>query len=189
MSLKTFENLVNAFIGESQARNKYNYYSKIAVKEGFIEISKKFLEISEQELVHAKRIYEFIQDFRKNGDVKVNLDIDTSSLIYGNTKENLEAAISGESHEYQEMYPEYANIAESEGFEKIANRLRAIAKAEENHKEIFSNFLENIKNNTVFKKEKEIYWVCQECGYIHYGYEAPEVCPSCNHPRDYFKTR
>ncbi len=189
MSIKTFENLVNAFIGESQARNKYNYYSKIARKEGFVEISNKFLEISEQELVHAKRIYEHIQDFRKEEDIKISLDIDTSSLVYGSTIENLKAAIAGESHEYQEMYPDFASVAESEGYEKIANRLRAIAKAEQNHKEIFSNFLENIKNNSIFKKEKEVCWVCQECGYIHFDYEAPELCPSCNHPRDYFKLR
>jgi rubrerythrin len=189
MSKKTFENLVNAFIGESQARNKYTYYSKIAIKEGFVEISNKFLEISEQELVHAKRIYEYIQDFRKSEDIKINLEIDTSSLVYGNTIENLKAAIAGESHEYQEMYPEYANIAESEGFDKIANRLRAIAKAEENHKEIFNSFLESIENNNVFKKEKEVYWVCQECGYLHYGYEAPETCPSCDHPQAYFKLK
>lgn len=189
MSKKTFENLVNAFIGESQARNKYSYYSKIARKEGFVEISNKFLEISEQESVHAKRIYEFIQDFRKEEDIKVNLEVNTSDLVYGSTSENLKAAIAGESHEYQEMYPEFASVAEEEGYEKIANRLIAIAKAEENHKEIFSTFLENIKNNSVFKKEKETYWVCQECGYVHYGYEAPENCPSCDHPQAYFKVR
>ncbi|MCF7795712.1 rubrerythrin family protein [Patescibacteria group bacterium] len=189
MAKKTFENLVNAFIGESQARNKYSYYSKIAKKEGFVEIFNKFLEISEQESVHAKRIYEFIQDFRKDEDIKVDLKVDTSSLVYGSTSENLKAAIAGESHEYQEMYPEFAEIAESEGYSKIADRLRAIAKAEENHKEIFSNFLENIENNSVFKKNEEIYWVCQECGYIHYGNEAPELCPSCNHPQAYFKVR
>ncbi len=186
---ETIKNLTKAFIGESQARNRYTIYSKIAKKEGFEQISAVFNETAEQEREHAKWLFRMINDLKKKSDkewnpVEVTAD---SPNTFGCTSENLKAAIDGENYEHTEMYPEFADTAEKEGFPEIAKRLRSIAKAESHHEQRYAKLLKEVENDTVFKKEKKIYWVCRKCGYIHEGEEPPETCPSCSHPKAYFQ--
>jgi len=185
---KTLENLTKAFIGESQARNRYTYYAKVARKEGFEQIGELFQITADNEKEHAKREFEHIQELKKEigGDleeVKVEAEAPTT---YGTTAENLKAAIAGEKYEYSEMYPEFAKVAEEEGLDKIAARFRAIAKAEEHHEERFKKLLEVVESGTAFQKAKEVWWVCMECGYVHFGTEAPKMCPSCDHEQSYY---
>lgn len=188
---KTIKNLTQAFIGESQARNRYAFYAKIAQKEGFEQIAGIFLEISEQEKVHAKRLFEHIQELK--GKTKDNLEeIKVEAVaptIYGNTEENLKAAIAGEKYEYTEMYPDFAKIAKKEGLIKIANRFRSIAESEKHHEERYKKLFREVKSGTVFKKKKKIEWVCRECGYIYFGKQPPIKCPSCDHPRSYYQVK
>ena len=185
---KTIENLTKAFIGESQARNRYTFYAQQAKKEGYEQIASVFLETAEQEKTHAKRLFELIQALNKQGlnEIKVEASAPT---IYGNTTENLKASIAGENYEYTEMYPAFAKIAEQEGLTDIAKRLRAIAKAEEHHEERYKKLLSQVEEGTVFKKDKETVWVCRECGYVHIGNEAPEKCPACDHPQAYYQVK
>ncbi len=188
---KTLQNLIKAFIGESQARNRYSFYAKIAKKEGYEQIAAIFLETAEQEKVHAKRLFEHIQELKekigeKIDEIKVEIDAPT---VYGNTAENLKAAVAGENYEHTVMYPEFAKIAEEEGLINIAARLRAIAKAEEHHEERYKKLLKEVENNSVFKKDKKVAWVCRECGYVHIGTEAPQKCPACNHPQSYYQIK
>jgi len=188
---KTLENLVKAFIGESQARNRYTFYAGIAKKEGFEQIAEIFLITADNEKEHAETLFKLINELKK----KIGEDIDevkveaVAPLVLGNTVENLKAAIAGENYEHTKMYPEFANIAEEEGLHEVAARLRAIAKAEEHHEERFRKLLKEVENGTVFKKDKEVWWVCRECGYVHFGKEPPEKCPSCGHPRSYFQIK
>lgn len=184
---KTLENLTKAFIGESQARNRYTFYAKVAKKEGYEQISAIFMETAEQEKAHAKREFEHIQELK--GD-KAEIIVEASAPTeYGNTIENLKAAIAGETYEHEEMYPAFAKTAEEEGLEKIAARFRAIAKAEIHHRERYEKLLKEVEAGTVHKKEKETSWVCRECGYVHVGNEAPKECPSCDHPQAYYQVR
>lgn len=189
---KTIENLTKAFIGESQARNRYTYYAKIAKKEGYEQIAGVFSETAEQEKVHAKRLFEHIQELKKEiGDEKLS-EITVEAVaptVYGKTTENLEAAIAGEHYENSEMYPGFAKTADEENLPKIAGRLRSIAKAEEHHENRYQKLLEQVKAGTVFKKGEEVVWICRECGYIYIGKEAPEVCPACNHPQAYYQVQ
>ncbi len=182
---KTLENITKAFIGESQARNRYTFYAKVAKKEGYEQIAGIFMETAEQEKIHAKRLFEHIQEL-KEGDVVVEAAVPTT---YGSTAENLKAAIAGENYEYTEMYPSFADVAEEEGLEAIAKRLRAIAKAEEHHEERYKKLLKELEGDSIFKKDKEVYWVCRECGYVHYGTEPPEECPSCDHPKAFYQIK
>lgn len=189
--LKTIENLAKAFVGESQARNRYTFYAKIAKKEGFEQIAEIFLLTAENEREHAKWLLRLINELKQKTDekleeIKAEVSIPT---ILGSTKENIEAAIAGENYEYTQMYPEFAQVAENEGLPEIAQRLRAIAVAEKHHEERYKKLLEEIKNNTVFKKNKKVYWVCRKCGYIHEGEEPPKICPSCSHPQNYFEVK
>jgi len=184
---KTLMNLAKSFIGECQARNRYTYFAKIAVKEGYEQIAGIFLETAEQEKTHAKRLFEHIQELKK--DLKEIETEVTAPLKYGSTKENLEAAIEGENYEYTEMYPEFARIAEEEGLMAIANRLKAIARAEEHHKERYEKLLTQVAADTVFRKTQEVTWVCRECGYMHVGNEAPRECPSCDHPQAFYQLK
>lgn len=185
---KTIENLTKAFIGESQARNRYDFYAKIAKKEGFEQISGIFLITAENEKVHAKRLFEHIQEL--NEDKAAEFKVEASApTTYGNTIENLKAAIAGENYEHTQMYPEFAKIAEEEGLQDIADRLRAIAIAEKHHEERFQKFLKEIETGTIFKKEKDVWWVCRECGFVHFGTEALEKCPSCDHPRSFYEIK
>jgi rubrerythrin len=165
---KTEENLRAAFAGESQARNKYTYYAKVARKEGYHYIAKIFEETADNEMRHAK---------------------DELSLLsgIGDTKANLEAATSGEDYEVREMYPAFAKQAEEDGNREAAVLFKTIAKVEEHHRKRFTKLLEMLKAGTVFKRETPIKWKCSVCGYVHEGKEPPLKCPCCAHPREYFE--
>jgi rubrerythrin len=189
---KTIKNLAKAFIGESQARNRYTYYAKVAKKEGYEQVAGIFLETAEQEKVHAKRIFEHIQELKeKIGDPSLKeMEVEAKTpTVYDNTIENLKAAIAGENYEYTEMYPDFANTAEQEGLDSIARRLRSIAKAEEHHEERYLKLLAQVEAGTVFKKTEDKIWVCRECGYVHVGPEPPQECPSCDHPQAYYQLK
>ena len=189
---QTMQNLTKAFIGESQARNRYTFYAKIAKEEGYEQISAIFAETAEQEKVHAKRLFEHINELKSKmagenlDEIKVEA---VAPTIYKDTKENLKAAIAGEYYEYTEMYPEFAKVAEEENLPDIAKRLRSIAKAEEHHEERYKKLLVQVEAGTVFKKSQETVWVCRECGYVYVGPEAPEKCPSCDHPQAYYQVK
>jgi rubrerythrin len=190
MSEKTLINLTKAFVGESQARNRYTFYSKIAKKEGYEQIAEIFLITADQEKQHAKRLFVHIQELKKvlgnNEEIQIETSVPTT---YGTTIENLKAAIAGETYEETEMYPEFAKVAEEEGLEEIATRLRSIAIAEKNHKERYEQILKQLTDGTFFKKTEEQWWVCRECGYVHFGIEPPEECPSCDHAKSYYELR
>ncbi|MEM7819123.1 MAG: ferritin family protein [Candidatus Aenigmatarchaeota archaeon] len=188
---KTIENLAKAFVGESQARNRYTFYSKVAKKEGFEQIAEIFLITAENEREHASWLFKLINELKKKSkekieEIKVEASVPTT---LGSTAENLKAAIAGENYEYTKMYPEFAEIAEKEGLKEIAKRLRAIAIAEKHHEERYKKILAEVEKRTVFKKEKEVWWVCRECGYVHFGKEPPERCPSCDHERSFYQLK
>jgi len=185
----TIQNLTKAFIGESMARNRYTFYAKVAQKECFEQIAEIFLLTADNEREHAKWLFRLINELKKKAgepldEIKVEAGAPT---VLGTTRDNLKAAIAGEHYEYTEMYPEFANIAEKEGFKDIANRLRAIAAAEKHHEERYKKLLAEVEGKTVFKKSKKVYWVCKKCGYVHEGTEPPCECPSCSHPSSYFE--
>jgi len=183
---QTINNLVKAFIGESQARNRYTYYAKVARKEGFEQVAAIFLETAEQEKEHAKRLFEHIQELKEGRDeIKVEA---VAPVVYGNTAENLKAAVAGEHYESSEMYPGFADTAEKEGFSKIAVRLRSITVAEEHHEERYKKLLKQVEKG-FFKKDKEVVWVCRECGYVHKGKEPPNICPSCDHEKSFYQVK
>ncbi|RZN41364.1 MAG: rubrerythrin family protein [Methanosarcinales archaeon] len=186
---KTLENLTKAFIGESQARNRYTFYAKVAKKEGFEQISDIFLITAENEREHAKWLFRMIDELRQKipgtpGEINVEA---TAPLTLGTTAENLVASIAGENYETTTMYPAFAGVAESEGLDGIAGRLRMIAVAEAHHEERYRKLLAIVKNNTVFTKDAKVTWVCRKCGYVHEGKEPPGKCPVCDHPREYFE--
>ncbi len=185
---KTIKNLTKAFIGESQARNRYTFYAKVAKKEGFEQIADIFLLTAKNEREHAKWLFRLINKLKDEETEKIEVDASAPTTL-GDTEDNLKAAIEGEHYENSEMYPEFAKIAEEEGFEDIAKRLRAIAKAEEHHEERYKKLLKEVQEKTVFKKEKKVYWVCRKCGYVHEGETPPETCPSCSHPKNYFERK
>jgi len=188
--MKTIENLCKAFVGESQARNRYTFYSKIAFKENLIQISEIFTETAEQEREHAKQLFVLINQLKKKYNIKKKLIIEAEiPTVFGNTADNLKAAIEGENHEYTSMYPEFADVAEKEGLKDIAKKLRAIAVAEKHHEERYKKLLKELKGKTLFKKKKEIVWICSKCGYMHKGKEPPKECPSCGHPTEYFRVQ
>jgi len=187
----TIKNLAVAFTGESQARNRYAMYSKIARKEGFEQIAEIFLITAENEKEHASWLFKLINELKKKSDanldvIKVEADVPTT---FGNTIENLKAAIAGENFEHTKMYPEFADIAEKEGFSEIAKRIRAIAIAEKHHEERFKKILKELESGTIFKKENKVWWVCRECGYVHFGTEPPEKCPSCDHEKSFYQIK
>ncbi len=178
---QTEKNLLTAFAGESQARNRYTYFASQAKKEGYEQIAAIFIETAENEKEHAKRLFKFLE----GGEVEIEGAFPAG--VIRNTKDNLKAAAAGENHEHTEMYPEFAEIAEGEGFLEIASVFRAIAVAERAHEKRFLALLENIENGRVFKRDEVVRWKCRNCGYIHEGGEAPEKCPACAHPRAYFE--
>ncbi len=191
---KTIENLAKAFVGESQARNRYTIYAKIAKKEGLEQVANIFLETADQEREHAKWLFRMINELKaevESEDEKyeeINTDASVPTVM-GSTVENLKASIAGENFEYTSMYPGFADIAEEENLPKIAVRLRSIAKAEAHHEERYAKILAELSNDSIFKKENETAWVCRKCGYIHKGTDAPEKCPSCDHPQAYFQVK
>ena len=178
---KTERNLLIAFAGESQARNRYTYFASQARKEGYEQIAGIFSETADNEKEHAKRLFKFLV----GGEIEITASYPAG--IIGRTKENLKAAAEGENYEHTKMYPEFARIAEEEGFKEIAEVMRAIAVAEKQHERRYLAFLENLEKNRVFKREKVVRWRCRNCGYVHEGTEAPEKCPACGHPRAYFE--
>jgi len=184
---ETLINITKAYVGESQARNRYTFYAKIAQKEGYEQIAEIFLITAEQERTHAKRLFEHIQELKENNE---EIKIDTSvPTVYGTTVDNLKAAIAGETYETTEMYPTFSQKALEEGYEVLGKRLAAMAIAEKNHKERYENLLKNLEEGTTFKKNEATWWVCRECGYIHFGTAAPEKCPSCDHPQAYYQVK
>ena len=187
----TLENLAKAFIGESQARNRYTFYAKIAKKEGFEQIAEIFLITAENEKEHASNLFTLINELKKKSKEKLD-EMKVEALaptVLGSTADNLKAAIAGENYENTKMYPDFAEVAKKDGFPKIAEKLRAIAKAEGHHEERYKNLLKEIKAGTFFQKEKDVWWVCRECGYVHFGKKPPEKCPSCDHSKSYFQLK
>lgn len=188
---QTIVNLAKAFIGESQARNRYDFYAKIARNEGYEQIAEIFLITSANEKEHAKKIFEHLTGLlEKSGKTQKEVKVDVSApCVYGSTAENLKSAIDGEHYEYSEMYPDFAGVAGGEGLIEVANRLRAIAKAEMHHEERYKKLLKEVEAGSVFKKDKEVEWVCRECGYVHKGKEPPKVCPSCSHSMNFYQVK
>lgn len=178
---KTEKNILTAFAGESQARNRYSYFASQAKKDGFIQISAFFEETANQEKEHAKRLFKLL----KGGDVEITASFPAGTI--GTTADNLKASAAGENHEWTEMYPSFAKIAREEGFEAIAKVFDAIAIAEKQHEKAYLAFLKNIETEHVFEKEGPTQWRCRNCGYVHEGPEAPQACPACAHPQDYFE--
>ncbi len=186
---ETVKNLAKAFIGESQARNRYTMYAKIAKKEDYEQVADIFFVTADNEREHAKWNFQMLKQVRKK--IKFEEDeitVDAAApLVLDDTIANLKAAIAGEHYEYTIMYPEFADIAEKEGFSKVADRLRAIGEAEKHHENRFRKLLEQVEGKTVFKKTDKVQWVCKKCGLVHEGEEPPDTCPSCSHPSNYFE--
>ena len=178
---KTEKNLVIAFAGESQARNRYSYYAKVAKKEGFVQISGIFDRTAEQERAHAKTLLKFLE----GGAVEITAAYPATPP--GSTVENLHNAAAGEEHEYESMYPDFAIIAEEEGFPVIAATFRSIAVAEKQHAKVYRTLIANIEADTVFEKKEDVTWYCIKCGFIHKGVKAPKKCPACSHSQAYFE--
>lgn len=165
---KTEQNLLAAFAGESQARNKYTYFASVAKKEGYEQISAIFTETAGNEKEHAEVEFKFLSGI-------------------GNTIENLKAAASGENYEWTEMYPGFEKVAREEGFTEIANFFKEVAEVESEHEKRYLALLKNVEEDRVFKKDETKKWKCRNCGYIHEGNEAPETCPVCDHPQSYYE--
>ncbi len=178
---KTEKNLLIAFAGESQARNRYTYFAGKARKDGLVQIADIFEETADQEKEHAKRFFKFLA----GGDVEIQASFPAG--VIGSTAENLKAAAGGEHHEWENMYPDFARTAHGEGFKAIANVFEAVAVAEKQHEKRYLGLLANVEAGTVFKKKEKIAWRCRNCGYVHEGEEAPRVCPACAHPQAYFE--
>jgi len=183
---KTAENLLKSFAGESQARNRYTYYASVAKKEGFVQIEGIFIETADNEKEHAKRFFNFLTDSDLNGEAVVINDAGYP-ISLGTTKVNLLAAAAGENEEWTDLYPHFAQIAEDEGFSKIAFTYRKIAEVEKRHEARYNKLAANVEENKVFAKVDTILWKCLNCGYIYEGIEAPATCPACAHPQSYFE--
>lgn len=184
---KTAENLLKAFAGESQARNRYFMYASVAGKEGYKQIEEIFLETADNERIHANRFFKFLVEGLKEElptAVEINADY---PVALGDTLENLKAAAAGEHEEWSDLYPSFAEQAKEEGFNEIATAFTMIAKAEVNHEVRFNKLADNVRDEKVFEKDGEVYWICRKCGYIHKGPKAPDVCPSCLHEKPHFQ--
>lgn len=181
---KTAENLLKAFAGESQARNRYTYYASKARKEGFLQIANIFEETAGNEKEHAKRFFDFLSSEYHGEAMTLQADY---PIGLGNTIDNLTYAAAGEREEWTILYPEFGNIAEEEGFDEIANCFRTIAEVEARHEARYNKLHKNIEENMVFEKDEIVEWKCGNCGYVHRGKEAPQICPACLHKRDYFE--
>ena len=178
---QTEKNLLAAFAGESQARNRYTYFASQARKEGYQQIAAIFEETANQEKEHAKREFKFL----KGGEVEITAAFPAG--VIGSTLENLKAAAAGEHYENTQMYPGFAQTADEEGFTEIATVFRNIAVAEKRHEDRYLALAKNLTEGKVFKRKKPVRWVCRNCGYVHEGLEAPDVCPACAHPQSYFE--
>jgi rubrerythrin len=170
-----------AFAGESQARNRYTFFSSAAKNEGFVQVSYIFAETADQEKEHAKRLFKFLE----GGDVEITAAFPAG--IISDTQANLINSAAGEHHEYTEMYPQFAAVADKEGFPEVASTMRAIAVAEEFHERRFLDFARNIKEGRVFSRPEKVKWRCRNCGYTHEGVSAVNLCPACAHPQAHFE--
>ena len=178
---KTEKNLLTAFAGESQARNRYSYFSSKAKNEGYEQMCAIFEETANHEKEHAKRLFKFL----RGGEVEIQAAFPAG--VIGTTAENLQAAAGGEHYEWAEMYPSFAAVAREDGFTELAEVFEAIAVAEKQHEKRYLALLRNIQSGTVFKKGEAAVWSCSNCGYRHEGTEAPETCPACDHPQAHFE--
>jgi len=186
---QTFVNLGAAFIGESMARNRYTMYSKVARTEGFEQIAAIFAETADQERMHASILFHLLQDIKEENGGDLKVPEAGVPLVLGTTADNLQAAIDGEHYETTTMYPGFADVAEKEGYSAIAARLRAIAVAEAHHEERYTKLLKEVKEQSVFKKDHKIIWICRECGYVYEGTEPPAKCPACQHPYSFYQVK
>jgi len=178
---RTEYNILTAFAGESQARNRYTFFASKAKNEGFVQIADIFIETAEQEKEHAKRLFKFLE----GGEATITAAFPAG--IIGATEANLIASAAGERHEYTEMYPSFAQIADEEGLHEVAAVMRAIAVAEAFHEKRYLALAKNLKEGRVFVREQSVSWRCRNCGYIHKGHSAPELCPACAHPKAHFE--
>jgi len=178
---QTEKNLLTAFAGESQARMRYTYFASKAKKEGYVQIANIFEETANQEKEHAKRLFKFLE----GGEVEIQASFPAG--VIATTEKNLISAYEGEDYEWQTMYPGFAETARTEGFSEIADVMESIAVAEKQHSNRYKGVLKNIQTKKVFKKDKKVVWRCLNCGYLHEGTEAPEVCPACAHPQAHFE--
>ncbi len=178
---KTEKNLLKAFAGESQARNRYTYFASEAKKEGLEQISGIFLETADNEKEHAKIFFKYLE----GGDTEIQAIYPAGKI--GNTEENLLAAATGEKLEWSTLYPEFEKVARKEGFTEIADSFKQIGEVEEKHEERYRKLLKNLKEGKVFSREKVVKWKCRNCGYVHTGKEAPESCPACGHPQAFYE--
>ena len=178
---QTEKNLLEAFAGESQARNRYTYFASQAKKEGYEQIRAVFEETANQEKEHAKREFKFLE----GGEVEIAAAFPAG--VIGSTLENLKAAAAGEHYETTEMYPGFAEVADKEGFAEIADVFRNIAVAEKRHEDRYLALVKNIEEGKVFKKDAPVRWVCRNCGYVYEGIDAPDICPACAHPQSYYE--
>jgi rubrerythrin len=178
---QTEKNLLTAFAGESQARNRYTFFAGQAKKEGLVQIADIFEETAQQEKEHAKRFFKFLE----GGEVEITTSFPAG--VIGSTLENLRAAAAGEEHEWTEMYPAFAKVAREEGFEQIAHAFDAISIAEKQHGKRYKDLADNLEAGRVFKRNGKVTWRCRNCGYLHEAEEAPKACPACLHPQSYFE--
>ena len=178
---QTEKNLLKAFAGESQARNRYDFFAKQAIKEGLEQIAALFLETAENERSHAKQFFKFLE----GGMVEITASYPAG--IIGTTLENLKASAEGENEEWTSLYPEFARIADEEGFKEIAVKFRLIAKVEKAHEERYLKLYSNLQSGKVFERDGKVVWKCRVCGYLHEGKKPPLNCPACHHPQAYFE--
>ncbi len=178
---KTEQNLLKAFAGESQAKNRYEFAAKVAKEEGYEQISWIFDVTASQEQTHAKRFFKFLE----GGKVEITASYPAGKIE--TTKENLFAAAEGEHEEWSDLYPSFAKIAEEEGFKNISAAFKAIATAEKGHEERYRKLLENVMKDKVFERDEKVFWYCRKCGYIHFGTKPLKNCPACLHPESYFE--
>lgn len=180
---QTEKNLLKAFAGESQARNRYSYFAKVAANEGYEQIAAIFELTAEQERTHAKNFFKFLE----GGDLEITATYPAGKI--GSTAENLKAAACGEHEEWSCLYPTFAKIADEEGFPEIALKFRNVSIAENAHEKRYLELLANVEAGKVFKKDKSVAWQCRKCGFVHEGTEAPKKCPACGHPQSYFEVK
>lgn len=178
---KTEKNLLGAFAGESQARNRYTFFASEAKKAGFEQISAIFAETADQEKEHAKRFFKFLE----GGEVEITASFPAG--VVGKTLDNLKASAAGEHHEWSVLYPSFAKVAREEGFEEVAKLFEAVSNAEKQHEKRYAGLAKNIETGKVFSKDSTVKWRCRNCGYVHEGKDAPKACPACAHPQAHFE--
>jgi rubrerythrin len=180
---QTERNLLKAFAGESQAKNRYEFAAKVAKEEGYEQIAAIFMETAAQEQTHAKKFFRFLE----GGMLEITAAYSAGKI--DTTGDNLKAAAEGEHEEWSDLYPEFARIAEEEGFKQVATAFKAISVAEKGHEERYRKLLDNLMGNEVFVKNEKVFWYCRKCGYVHFGTKALKNCPACGHPEAYFELR